>query len=385
MPKKTHRARVRAPKKIRYVDAFAMRNLYPDFDVLEEFSPSLQHGKSAPQPYIPKNEIWIDRAFKKETPFLLRVRRAEKKLRSRAGRGRLSEKKLLEVRAALERQFATPGRVPPFVIRSKKMGTLTVRSVRGEIIRRHVDPWFVFGGHDLVYDYVPKNEVWIDARQDPRDVPFTFFHELHERKSMARGLDYPHAHALASEAERVLRTKRRAAHDNGPLVMTPFRQRPGYCAPACIKIVCSHFGREYDEHFLGTLCGTTSAEGTYHADLVRVAKMLGANVRAGANGTVADLRRLILKERLPVIVGWYSPSNPRKWKFDPYKDPLDDHFSVVYHLTRTHVFMMDPELNNGRRKIRIARFLKLWWDTDTPRNGRVNRWYLAMRFDGRKF
>ena len=56
-------------------------------------------------------------------------------------------------------------------------------------------------------DYIPKNEVWIDARQDKREIKDTLFHELFERGPMARGMRYNPAHALATKAEKQLRPK----------------------------------------------------------------------------------------------------------------------------------------------------------------------------------
>lgn len=365
-------------KKIRVVDGFALRQYFPDLDIIEEYEPRLQRRGSAPHPYIPKDEIWIDRHYVKELPFLRRVLRAERRLASQGGE---------KTRAWLKANLTERGRVPSFIVRSEKSGPLTLRYVRGDVVRRHIDPWFIFGGHDLVYDYVPKNEVWLDVCQDPREMPNTLFHELHERRSMAGGMAYDEAHALATEAERARYAEQRKARRDKPLVLKAFRQQPGYCGPASLKILCSHFGREYEEKHLGKLCGTSAKNGTDHAGLVEAAKALGANVLAKRDASFDDLKRLVLGERLPVIVGWYSPSGgPTRWKFRPGVTPIEDHFSVVYHMTNERVFMMDPEVDgDGRRVMSVSRFMQLWWDTDGPKGARVDRWLLALRFDGKSF
>jgi ABC-type bacteriocin/lantibiotic exporter with double-glycine peptidase domain len=169
-----------------------------------------------------------------------------------------------------------------------------------------------------------------------------------------------------------------------PLRMRPFRQTAGLCGPASLKIACSFFGREYGEAYLAKLSGGTPELGTDHDGLIAAAKALGATVEAGAHGSLRLLQRLVSVRRLPVIVGWFSPSTPRKTRFDPEKDEVEDHFSVVYHVTDTHVYLMDPETASGRKKMTVGRFLKLWWDTDGPDDERVERWYMAIDFSGKK-
>ena len=184
-------------------------------------------------------------------------------------------------------------------------------------------------------------------------------------------------------AERVRRRRELAKRHVRPLKMRSHLQKTGFCGPASLKICFSHFGREYDEDYLGKLCRTTASRGTDHADMIRCAKSLGAKVCSGSDGTFRELRRLVLRERLPVIVGWYSPTDRRKSRFDPRRDEIEDHFSVVYHVSATHVYLMDPEEKTGRRRMTIGKFMKLWWDTDGPRDVRVDRWFMVMNFEKR--
>lgn len=61
------------------------------------------------------------------------------------------------------------------------------------------------GGHDQVYKFVPKGEVWIDNDVEPDERPYIMFHELHERNLMKEGLSYSEAHADSSRLEYHLR------------------------------------------------------------------------------------------------------------------------------------------------------------------------------------
>lgn len=363
-------------KKIRYVDGFAIRNIFPDMDVLESWSTTGDWRGDLPTPFVPEDEIWIDRRFRRETKFLLEVHRLEQLKRGWP---------YAKVREYLKRRLCKKTPMPPHVVRSVPRGRLVIRYVRGELVRQHLDPSFIFGGHDLVYKYIPKNEIWIDVRQDPREVKYTLMHELHERARMAKGWTYDKAHKSATDVELRARKRETAKRAHKPLRLKPFRQREAYCGPASMKIVCAYFGRDYEEKYLGDLCGTTFENGTDHDGMIAGAEAVGATVFAKANGSLADLKRFLFKHRLPVIVGWYSPTQPRKTAFKPGKDDVEDHFSVVYHVSSTHVYLMDPEAEGGRKKIRIGRFLKLWWDTDTEKSIGVKRWFMVMNFEGKKF
>lgn len=367
---------MRKGKRIRYVDGFAIRNSFPDFDVIESDATSGAVLNGRRGPHIPKGEIWIDRRFEDEDDLLLEVHRMELGLDSLP---------YAQVRRrVIEALCDKDAPVPPFYRRrTVRKGGMTVRFVKGDIVRRHIDPGFIFGGHDLVYDYVPKGEVWIDDRQDPREVPFTLVHELTERRLMNDGWNYADAHREATNVEF---GRRRAwlLKDEPPLRLRPFRQSEAYCGPASLKIACERFGREYDEGYLAAVSGAHRLLGTDHDGLVAAVETLGGQCLAAENGTLDEVRRLIAGGA-PVIVGWYSPSTPRKTRFDPDKDDVEDHFSVVYHVTDRHVYLMDPEHERGRRRISRRRFERLWWDTDGPDDRRVERWYMAVRFDGLGF
>ena len=57
------------------------------------------------------------------------------------------------------------------------------------------------GGHEHVYEYIPRGEVWIDDDIHEDERGYVVFHELHERNRMADGMDYDTAHAESSKLE----------------------------------------------------------------------------------------------------------------------------------------------------------------------------------------
>jgi hypothetical protein len=81
--------------------------------------------------------------------------------------------------------------------------------VDGEQVRKD-KIMFVSGGHGYVYDWIPKDEVWIDDNQKdkPSDMEATIKHELFEIKKMRdEGLSYDDAHELANAMEKEVRNE----------------------------------------------------------------------------------------------------------------------------------------------------------------------------------
>lgn len=84
---------------------------------------------------------------------------------------------------------------------------LKIYLVNGNEVRKdHIE--FTMGGHGYVYDYVPKDEIWIDEnlKSKPEDMEATIKHEVFEvRKMRDEGLDYDTAHELANQVEKKVR------------------------------------------------------------------------------------------------------------------------------------------------------------------------------------
>ena len=80
--------------------------------------------------------------------------------------------------------------------------------VGGGVSRGHLDPEFIFGGHDLVYpDYIPRGEIWLDDKTDPAELPYVLLHEMVERKLMEEGKPYHVAHEYATVADKEAKRK----------------------------------------------------------------------------------------------------------------------------------------------------------------------------------
>lgn len=86
-------------------------------------------------------------------------------------------------------------------------GGIKVMLVDGDKVMVQHDMDFIAGGNGAeAPEFIPKDEIWIDTNQVPREWPFDCYHEAHERRLMAnKGMEYAHAHERANHVEKQLR------------------------------------------------------------------------------------------------------------------------------------------------------------------------------------
>lgn len=108
------------------------------------------------------------------------------------------------------------------------------------------------------------------------------------------------------------------------------------CGPAALKMVAKYFGRYYSLQYLRDRCGLTK-EGVSLYDISAAAESIGLR-SAAIKCSVEDL---VVSVPLPCIVYWE-----------------ENHFVVVYHTSKTHVWVSDPQ--KGHIKYSKAEFCKGW-------------------------
>lgn len=87
-----------------------------------------------------------------------------------------------------------PGLKSPRIKLLGRRGKLRIYLVATTPTKRIYVDW-TEGGHDHVYKFIPKNEVWISDDLPPMEILLTTLHELTERRLMStRGMDYDAAH-----------------------------------------------------------------------------------------------------------------------------------------------------------------------------------------------
>jgi hypothetical protein len=184
-------------ERVVYVDGFKVRQTQDiDFGTINRH----ETRGFAPTWYIPEGQVWIDRRLKDETAFLVAVAAMETELDRKGIDPR-------RARALLAQQFCQRPRPPldSFTRRKYRRYGFLVRELDGGTLRRTVDPLFIIGGHSKVYRYVPEGEIWLDAKMDPKELPYHLIHEAVECTLMARGIAYDVAHEYATAADKEVR------------------------------------------------------------------------------------------------------------------------------------------------------------------------------------
>ena len=174
-------------KTVAYVDGFKIRNtLDNDFALLHEYSNSL--SARYPKFYIPKDEIWIDNRYRKETDFLLEI---EKYYANPANAAEIKSTRnfqsaFIDEGRSFIKKLCLPPPIPNFIKRYERQSSNTFIYVDGSIVRKYIDPEFVLGGHDFVYSYIPKGQIWIDISIDPQEIKYIKLHETVEKEAMLK-------------------------------------------------------------------------------------------------------------------------------------------------------------------------------------------------------
>jgi hypothetical protein len=178
----------------------------------EEFTNFGQHFRFR---FIPRNEFWIDHLHAPgEEHFYIDHLLVENRLTAegmdydralaRADRAELKERRKIDyIQKGID-----PGRPKTVYIRKIHKRPLKTYSnglkvwiVDGELVRDLFFIDYTEGGHDKVYRFIPKAEVWLDDDLTAGERRYVLLHEVHERRLMAGGMDYYHAHRSSSHIE----------------------------------------------------------------------------------------------------------------------------------------------------------------------------------------
>lgn len=140
------------------------------------------------------------------------------------------------------------------------------------------------------------------------------------------------------------------------LPVKPFREKPGMCGPASLKMVLDYYGTEKSEKELALLCDTSKELGTSAEKIKTAAESLGFTAEIKNNSTFEDIQKWLGK-KVPPIVDWFTRGG------DNYTDSdiADGHYSVVVGLNEKYIYLQDPEIDR-LRKIKKDDFMIVWFD-----------------------
>lgn len=130
------------------------------------------------------------------------------------------------------------------------------------------------------------------------------------------------------------------------LDVKPFRQSPGFCGPASLKMVLEYYGVERTEKEIGQLSKCTREKGTSAKNLIKAAEKLGFKAHIEDNSNINRIK-YFLDNKIPVIVDWFSHD--------------EGHYSVSIGLDDKNIYLQDPELGAIRTLDRQT-FFRVWFD-----------------------
>jgi hypothetical protein len=209
-----------AGKKVWIVDGLVVRR-----DIFGEF---LYGGNPQRYPWIPKNEIWIDNAISaEEFKYTLMHELHERDLMAKKGmsysdahdsslvlernlrlydfqNARIHESKLPKVKPVdcdgIKEIVSLPDSISLRQIYRQfitSRDSINVWIVDGAAVRRDIFPDFGLSGNDLAYNFIPKNEIWVDGQISCEETRFSIIAESVERQLMAKGMSYDDAYTTA--------------------------------------------------------------------------------------------------------------------------------------------------------------------------------------------
>ncbi|HUX80795.1 MAG TPA: hypothetical protein VMV38_00495 [Candidatus Paceibacterota bacterium] len=93
-------------------------------------------------------------------------------------------------------------------------GVVSVWLVDGSLVRSVYMLGYAEGGHDVVYAWIPKNEIWLEESLKVEERAFIVLHELHERYLMlSQEMSYANAHHEATIVEDHYRENRKGLEE----------------------------------------------------------------------------------------------------------------------------------------------------------------------------
>ncbi|MEN6310755.1 MAG: hypothetical protein ABFD80_04375 [Acidobacteriota bacterium] len=201
---------IRKLDQIGEITVWIVDGVYVRKNVDEEFTNFGQHYRFR---FIPAREFWIDREHGPgEQQFFIDHLLVEHRLMA----GGMLYDKALERADAVERRERRKSEMIRTIaaldrehiiedihkqLFKKYSGAVKVWIVKGELVRSLYFIDFTEGGHDKVYHFVPKSEVWLDDDLGPEERKYVLLHEFHERHLMSQGWPYFKAHRSASRIE----------------------------------------------------------------------------------------------------------------------------------------------------------------------------------------
>lgn len=177
-------------------------------------------------PFIPKYEFWLDKeAAPNERRFFIDHLLTEWQFMkmgyppSLATKAADKKEALERWKVGISKKIIDKDGLPSLEKVQRRLlkrinNKISIWLVRGDLVRSVFNIQFTEGGHDLVFYFVPNNEIWLDDDVLTKERPYIILHELYERSLMAKGATYEKAHRKASKIEWQARQDKNKLQEN---------------------------------------------------------------------------------------------------------------------------------------------------------------------------
>lgn len=121
------------------------------------------------------------------------------------------------------------------------------------------------------------------------------------------------------------------------------------CGPTCIRMITNYLHLSFGVKKIASVSKYKQRGGLTNVQFVETLKKLGLKVKVKKEATWNDLKKYNKKNNIIAL----------SWMLKGYIG----HFSVLDHVTKTHIFIADPEAGKIIKLPRLV-FLRLWFDYD---------------------
>jgi ABC-type bacteriocin/lantibiotic exporter with double-glycine peptidase domain len=138
--------------------------------------------------------------------------------------------------------------------------------------------------------------------------------------------------------------------NNLSIKLNPFTQTPGFCGPACLKMILEYYGIFVSEEEIAKISFASKENGTSLNGIVKAAKHFGFKVFLKDESSLDDLKYFIIRQ-IPIIVDWFCED--------------DGHYSIVTGINDNKILFIDPGFQEDslkEREMSVEKFLRVWFD-----------------------
>jgi ABC-type bacteriocin/lantibiotic exporter with double-glycine peptidase domain len=133
------------------------------------------------------------------------------------------------------------------------------------------------------------------------------------------------------------------------------------CGPTCLKVVLSHYGKDYKEKYLEDLIGAKPNRGCEVDEITEAAKKLGFN--AFDRSLTLDECKKYLDKDIPIIADVQSFNYQGR-----------EHYVVIYKYENDNWHIMDPNTKGNQRILNTKELEERWWGRRMSNNEIIKKW-----------